>query len=203
MPIETAAALVISEIMYNPASDEGSPVQTEWVEIYNPTQEAIDLTGWYLQDEDGRTQGVAGKITIDPSEAVVFIPSDQTVADFHAAWGDGIKVVPLADWQTGLRGLANSPSDTNEHLALHRPDESVSDAVNYDDVDPWPNDGRGGASIYLLPNHIDAAANDAGANWANSEATVHGARYAQATTDYDARDVGSPGSVVVTETAAE
>ncbi|ODS37678.1 MAG: hypothetical protein A7315_03895 [Candidatus Altiarchaeales archaeon WOR_SM1_79] len=42
--------IVINEIMYNP---EGSDDGEEWVEIYNYGDTAIDLTGWYLTDNDG------------------------------------------------------------------------------------------------------------------------------------------------------
>ncbi len=41
---------VISEVMYDPAGTESAE---EWVEIYNPTAAAIDLTGWSLADNAG------------------------------------------------------------------------------------------------------------------------------------------------------
>ncbi|MGD2176584.1 MAG: lamin tail domain-containing protein [Anaerolineae bacterium] len=39
--------LLVSEVMYNP---DGNDPGREWVEIYNPTTENVDLSGWYLGD---------------------------------------------------------------------------------------------------------------------------------------------------------
>ncbi len=49
--------LVISEIMQNPASV--GDTQGEWIEVYNPTGETIDMEGWTVGD------GVAESHTID------------------------------------------------------------------------------------------------------------------------------------------
>ncbi|RLC64102.1 MAG: hypothetical protein DRI80_02210, partial [Chloroflexota bacterium] len=38
---------LISEVMYRPSD---SPLTGEWIEIYNPTAENVDLSGWYLGD---------------------------------------------------------------------------------------------------------------------------------------------------------
>lgn len=39
--------LVISEVLYDPS---GAGEGDEWVEIYNPTAQAVDLSGWHLGD---------------------------------------------------------------------------------------------------------------------------------------------------------
>jgi hypothetical protein len=49
------AAVVISEIMYNPAGADGSNPVSEWVEIYNSGDAAVDISGWRLDDEDAPT----------------------------------------------------------------------------------------------------------------------------------------------------
>jgi phosphatidylserine/phosphatidylglycerophosphate/cardiolipin synthase-like enzyme len=41
--------VVVSEVMYRPYLGE-PPGNTEWVELYNPTTEAVDLTGWSVGD---------------------------------------------------------------------------------------------------------------------------------------------------------
>lgn len=50
--------IVISEIMYYPYGDEPD---NEWVELYNPTSNAIDISGWVLTDSstfpDQTTEG--------------------------------------------------------------------------------------------------------------------------------------------------
>lgn len=39
--------LLIGEVMYRPSA---SPLSGEWIELYNPTAENLDLSGWYLGD---------------------------------------------------------------------------------------------------------------------------------------------------------
>jgi hypothetical protein len=128
----------------------------EWVEIVNTTSATIDMTGWYLQDEDGRTSGFpAGSVLLPGQAAVVlgvdtFTPTgtnfppglapltNDFVQEFKDAWGCGYPIFAVTDWYTSSRGrgldrLADGPSFINEILRLVKPDGSVSDVANYDD----------------------------------------------------------------------
>ncbi|MEM1353942.1 MAG: lamin tail domain-containing protein [Planctomycetota bacterium] len=198
--------VIISEIMYNPASTEGGygddapPVQTEWLELYNAGDAPADLGGHFLQDEDGRTAAIPADTTLKPGEALVLIPGDQTVSDFRAAWGRGAyQVVSLDGWGLGddtLDNLANSPSDRNEVLTLRNAAEEVVDQVNYDDESPWPSDSPQGGSIILRPSQLSAQANDHGESWVIAREGELGAKKCQVTEDYNREDIGSPGVVV-------
>jgi hypothetical protein len=42
--------VIITEIMYNPSSNE---TNWEWIEIYNPDVAAVDLAGWVVDDING------------------------------------------------------------------------------------------------------------------------------------------------------
>ncbi|MBL8758771.1 MAG: lamin tail domain-containing protein [Phycisphaerae bacterium] len=145
----------------NPLPPQGQSVaggRDEWVEIVNTTAGVIDLSGWYLQDEDGRTTGFPAGTVLQPGEAAVvigvdtFVPSgtnqpdlqplDGTdfVQEFYDAWGCGYTVIPVREWYTdngpmGLVRLADNPSFTNEYLRLMRADGSVADITRYDDDD--------------------------------------------------------------------
>ena len=44
---QTAAHVVISEVMYDPS---GTEPDGEWIELFNPTGETVDLAGWILRD---------------------------------------------------------------------------------------------------------------------------------------------------------
>jgi len=196
--------VIISEIMYNPASKEGGvtpdapPCETEWVEIYNTGDKAVSLTGYFLQDGDGKTQALPENVSIAPGEAIVLIPGNQSVEDFRAAWGDGFQVFPLEGWSTGKEGLnnlGNSPSEKNEILALCNEKAEVVDEVNFDDEGDWPSDSPDGPSITLKPDALDTAKNDDGKNWARSEPGKLEAHNAKQTPEYKPEDVGSPGKV--------
>lgn len=194
-----AGEVLITEIMYDPASDEKPPVRTEWVELYNNGQEAVDVGGWYLADEDGRTQPLPAGTMIEARQTIVLVPGDVegNAAAFRAAWGEGCVAYALADWskgKDGMSGLANAPSTENEILTLRDSGEQAIDEVNYRKADPWPK-GKAGASIYLAPTALTAVGNDDGANWRRSEFTLHGALNAKATEVFSDRDCGSPGTV--------
>jgi hypothetical protein len=189
--------LIISEIMYNPASDESPPNAVEWVEITNVSNEEVDLSGWRLADEDAPSGRIAEGVTLGAGAVLVLIPDILTPADFHAAWGPDIPVLPLSNWGRPLQfNLANNPSQDNEQLRLERANASVADEVNYDNTGDWPPSRPSGPSIYLLPGHFDAAANDAGAAWARSEPGGHGAWTNEITEVFNGRDIGSPGGAV-------
>ena len=44
---QTAGHVVISEVMYDPS---GVEPDGEWIELFNPTGETVDLSGWILRD---------------------------------------------------------------------------------------------------------------------------------------------------------
>ena len=45
---DSSALLLINEVMYHPTKNEGT---NEWIELYNPSSEPIDITGWTIADE--------------------------------------------------------------------------------------------------------------------------------------------------------
>jgi hypothetical protein len=57
----TIPSVVINEIMFDPTGNDNN---SEWVELYNPGNTAIDLTGWNLTDNDGNMFSLTGAGTI-------------------------------------------------------------------------------------------------------------------------------------------
>lgn len=203
-----SADVIITEIMYNPDSYEGKimdrndptskdePNLVEWVELYNTGAEAVDVSGWKLGDEDGTTSGLPDGTTIEPGEAVVLVPGQQTAAAFHEAWGDGYDVYPVDGWSSGgLVNLANGPSETNEILRLEDAQGLTKDQVNYDDEGDWPSDSPDGSSIFLIDTALDAEANDSGSNWRRSAIGAGESKANTQTDAYNGKDFGSPGVV--------
>jgi endonuclease/exonuclease/phosphatase family metal-dependent hydrolase len=180
-------SIVISEIMYNPASDETSPGVAEWVEIVNAGTTAVDISGWKLEDEDATPWGaIPASTVLNAGQIVVLFDSTfTTAATFRAEWG-----VPTGALVIGVTwaSLANSPSATNEILELWDNVGSQKDIVNFDDASPWPS-GANGPSIYLKSSSLD---NNSGANWARSIVNQASA-VSPAGPTFSTSDVGSPG----------
>ncbi len=207
---------VISEIMYNPNSNNGyfngSVPRTEWIEVFNPGSAALNMSGWYLRDEDGHSGQVAGNTIIAPNGTLILIPvgaaasASQAEADFRASWGNICRVASLVGWSDreplpNIGALSNSPAPGTEILTLRKADGTVVDVVNYDDDGTiWPADAAAAApglgtgwSIYLLPGHYNADDNDLGSNWAASLQGIDGADINTQTAIFNGFDIGSPG----------
>jgi hypothetical protein len=188
------AAIMISEIMYNP---QGTDLDTtvvpnvarEWVELYNNGSLPADLSGWQFgdsQDNDWATPFPTGT-TLGAGQALIVTGDALT---FDANWGSGINRIQVGSFPT----LANSPSPTNETAALRNNVGAVQDFVNFDDENGWPTaSGSDGNSIYVLPGGLTATANDVGSNWHPSSAGAYGARWVNGGSQGE--NHGSPGYV--------
>ncbi|MEO1527090.1 MAG: lamin tail domain-containing protein [Planctomycetota bacterium] len=188
-------SIVISEIMYNPASGgEGTAFSPEWVEIVNAGTATQDISGWKLSDEDGDWGAIPQGTLIQSGQVAVLFDGGPTAitteANFRTTWGipAGALVIGV-DWQD----LDNDPSLTNEVLQLQDPLGFMQDEVNFDDDSPsptsWPDDSPEGPSIYLTDLIAD---NNIGSSWARSSIGVDGAVAANGF-PFSNSDVGSPG----------
>ncbi len=176
-----SGGVMISEIMYHPASENDLE---EYIELYNPTATAVDLTGWQFVDGVSFTFPAA---TIDPGGYLV-VAADTTA---FAAVYPGVGEV-VGGWTGRL-------SNASETIRLADAAGQTVDLVTYADEGDWAQRERGpddvghfgwvwsdahdglGRSLELVNS---ALPNDYGANWSASAANL-----------------GTPGSVnSVTET---
>src|SRR5690606_21015847 len=75
---------VISEFLASNGSsyadDDGD--FSDWIEIHNPTDEAIDLTGWHLTDrQNNLTTWTFPAVAIEPGEYLVVFASNKDRTD--------------------------------------------------------------------------------------------------------------------------
>lgn len=197
-----SAEVIISEIMYDPASKEDSRgVVVEWVELYNAGDKPVSVEGWYLEDEDGKTNPLPKDATLKPGQAVVLVPAGMTVEEFRKAWGEGFDIYIMGGWhRPGLGGLGNSASAKNEQLSLRKPDGKVADEANYESAGDWPElKSGGGPSIVLKPDALSSKANDSGKSWVAAKEGELGAITCKQTENFGGKDVGSPGKVATKE----
>ncbi|MEE8451407.1 MAG: lamin tail domain-containing protein, partial [Thermoguttaceae bacterium] len=143
--------ILISEVHYNPGDAVGDD-DLEFVELFNPTADAVDLTNWRIRK--GIDFNFAPDTTIEPRSTLVvvsFDPVDPLGAAKLAAFRGAFSIddsVPLAG------PFTSRLSDGGEKVQLQRPDEPpaeepgfiprlIEDEVIYDDALPWPTDADG------------------------------------------------------------
>ncbi len=139
--------IVINEIMYNsPGDDE------EWIELYNNTGSNVDMSGWYIQDDNPTHTPLTlpGGTAIGPDEyftiAVVTSGNFPFTPDF-----DGTDQIT---WSLGNGG---------DEVNLYNLGEIQVDYVPYDDEAPWPTEPDGnGPTLSLIDPSYD---NSLPASW--------------------------------------
>jgi rhamnogalacturonan endolyase len=160
--------LVISEVMYHPSVGEDENADNfEYIEIYNPTDAAVDLLNWKIAS--GVDFTFASSTTIGAHQALLILPFDPSdplkdilLANFKSKYNIGSSVKMVG-------GFSGHLANEGETVQLLEADGSLEDEVRYDDASPWPTAADGGGSSLQR-----VAANDWGddaASWIAADPT--------------------------------
>lgn len=120
VPFITHAQISITEIMYDPS---GTDAKREWIEVYNSSDQTIDLTTWFFFENN-----VYHKINTNPST-----PNNSTLAPGqYAIIADSIAEV-LIDFPNIIHifDSAFSLNNTGEPLAMTNSSKETIDAFIY------------------------------------------------------------------------
>jgi len=135
--------VVINEINYNSTDNFDSD---DWVEIYNNSNDTIDIGSWLLKDEDDDHIFTApSNIKILPEQYIIFCK-------------DTIKFTELfPDVESYYGNLGFGLSGGSDLVRLFDNTGSLVDTVRYDD-DPWPLSADGnGPTLELKHPTLDNA----------------------------------------------
>lgn len=145
-----AGDLVFSEMMVNPeiVDDE----QGEWVELYNTSDQAIDVTGYTFRDDDVDAWILEGPLVVQPGDYMVLC------ANTNPSQNGGVTCDGwfFRDYQGAGLALANRADE----LVLARPDGLEIDWLQYGD--DWFTTA---VATGVDPDHLEDGANNDGANW--------------------------------------
>lgn len=147
--------IVINEINYNsPDEIVGEPVRPDWIELYNNSDDPVDLSGWQFKDED-YTFVIPGSTVLNPNEYLVLA---DTVSNFQFYYPSVTNLLNVG-FEFGLSG-------GGELISLYNAESIIVDFVEYDDADPWPIQPDGnGPTLELIHPDFD---NELPENWSAS-----------------------------------
>jgi hypothetical protein len=203
-----ASGLVISEIMYDPASAEPA---WEWVELFNNTGTPIDfgVTPHVFDDDDDSsltTANITSGSIAQGATGVLFnaAATGNTLDNMKAAWGEGINFIPLSTWTDLTNGgdtiaiwssLASYQAETQSATSPRRTTNNAAAVVAYDDNTTvgWPNNNDAG-SIFR-PNLSSNPATPSSWTLSNNNNSSTPQPVLAEVVDHPGGDVGSPGFV--------
>jgi hypothetical protein len=157
------ADVVINEISW--AGTEASS-SDEWLELYNTTNNAIDLTGWTIRDDIDTVYELEGTL---PANGYFVVEDSQSV---------------ISNYEHYLESL--SFANTGDHLELFNSEGALVDQANLADEDWFAGDSASKASMERISFNLSG---DIAESWAT-------ASYSNGSLDREGSAIlGTPGSV--------
>ena len=132
--------IVINEINYH-SSEDFDP--EDWVELYNPSTEDLDISGWEFKDEDDEHIFIIPNNTILAGDEYLVLCNDSAL--FSSAFPGVANFIGNFDF--GLSG-------GGEPIRLFDAEGTLIDSVDYDDEEGWPTlpDGFGNTLELIDPS---------------------------------------------------
>lgn len=158
--------VVINEINYNSSSSFNTE---DWVELYNKTDNALDLSGWILKDGDDLHSFIIPQGTTLGSKQYLVIARDTTA--FKTFF-------PAVNRLVGNMSFGFNSS--GESVRLYDNNLMLIDSLKFDNKFPWPEEADGqGPTLSLknpgdnnlLPVSWEASANNGTPGGANGSTT--------------------------------
>jgi hypothetical protein len=127
--------VVINEFMADPSPPEGLP-ETDFVELYNPTDQYFDLTGWRIGDNSSSSTPLASHV-LSPGGYLIICPTSPTnfVPQFEG-YGDTKGVGSFPNFNATSADqvvLYNSSGDVIDQVSYSKP---PANGISYEQVNP-------------------------------------------------------------------
>lgn len=150
-PELTLDHVVISEVYYDTDATHGSEPANEWVELYNPTNGAINLAGWSVVDAATSTDVISSAVSI-AAHGFVILTASSTLGNFWTIPG-GVPIVNFGG--TVGNGLGNSGDSLRLLNAASTTVDALSWGTNTTVFSPSVSDVDAGHSLARDPLTVD------------------------------------------------
>ncbi|MFH1197108.1 MAG: CotH kinase family protein [bacterium] len=130
--------VVINEINYNSSPDFDSD---DWIELYNNTNEAVDISGWIFKDGDEEHEfNIPQNTVLDAGEFIVLVKDSAMFTSFFPTVKNYI-----GDFDFNL-------ANKGELICLYDKYMQLADSLTYSDSSPWPDEADGTGATLVLKN---------------------------------------------------
>lgn len=167
--VPTLDHIVMSEVYYDPDAahgTEGNNDANEWVELYNPTDSEVDISGWRLVD--GSTSDVLPATTTIAARGYLLIVATSSTEGF---W-DVPTTTPVVNLGSAIgNGLGNASDELFLQMADQTDVDAVSWGTNVSAFDPAAPDIADGHSLARTDEDTDT---DTAADWVDREVPTPG-----------------------------
>jgi len=178
----TAANLVVSELMYNPAPPTAGEMaagyfdsgEFEWIEIQNVGAQSVDLRGaYFFNGIDFTFPDVSNSTTLLPAGGRVILC--ENILAFRHRYGTGLNNLIAGQFSGSL-------DNAGERISLKQPDGTVIVDFAYNNAAPWPIDADGAGRSLVLINPASKPDPSLPQNWRPSVAVGGSPTTSDATT---------------------
>jgi len=150
--VNTADKIVINEINYNSSVDFDTK---DWIEIYNDQDTEVDLSTWYIEDDNSNNKFIFPEGTTIEAKGFLVVCDD--TASFDSLFTNINNRIGNFDFNLNNNG---------EVIKLFVNNNYLIDSVRYSNISPWPTEPDGGGSTLELKNpEYD---NNIAESWASS-----------------------------------
>ncbi len=163
-PYPRVGPVVISEVQYNPPEPSAAAMNEdpllesddlEFIEIHNPTGQAVDLTEWRIRG--GVDLDFDDGSILDSFATWIVLSFNPENPDNASRLNGFIAHYGLSGAETFVGGYSGSLGNSEDRVQLQFPDDPPTngpdviprlhhDEVRYDDQSPWPTSADGGGS---------------------------------------------------------